>query len=146
MVSSSVNIPPGRVRGVVALSAILISACSGLRLPQPLTVDATDWPMFAKYEGRLNSTPEAVTPPLKLVWDFDITGGIGNGSPLVVDSVLIVGNLRGELYAINAYTGKRIGWVDLGDAIQGSPVIDANVALVALSNTELSLVAFDLVE
>jgi outer membrane protein assembly factor BamB len=87
-----------------------------------------------------------VPPPLTLEWDYDITGGIGNGSPLIVDSVLMIGNLRGELYAINAYTGKRMGWVDLGDAIQGTPIIDGNVAIVTLSNTDLSLVAFNLSE
>ena len=126
------------------LAAVLFCGCSGLRLQETLKADASDWTMFAKEETRVNSTHEAVTPPLTLEWQYDISGGVGNGSPLVVDSVLMIGNLRGELCAINAYTGKRIGWVDLGDAIQGAPVIDGNDALVCLSNTELSLVRFDL--
>ncbi|MBM2840566.1 MAG: 3 protein [Bacteroidetes bacterium] len=126
--------------------AAMFYACSGLRLPQPLSVDDSDWPMFGKYESRINATSEIITPPLTLSWDYDITGGIGNGSPLVIDSVLIVGNLRGELWAINAYTGKRIGWIDLGDAIQGTPVIDGSIAIISLSNSDLSLIAFDLEE
>ena len=102
--------------------------------------------MFGKSEARMDATRETITPPLTLAWDYDVTGGIGKGSPLVVDSVLLVGNMRGELHAVNSYTGKRIGWVDLGDAIESSPALDGNIAIVSLSNTRLSLVAFDLIE
>lgn len=146
MISSGVNKQVCRMRCTVFILAAMFGACSGLRLPQPLSVDGSDWSMFGKYESRINATAEAIMPPLTLAWDYDITGGIGNGSPLVVDSVLIVGNLRGELYAINAYTGKRIGWIDLGDAIQGAPIIDGNTAILALSNTDLSLISFNLEE
>jgi outer membrane protein assembly factor BamB len=146
MTSHSSTISSLPIRSGLLLATLLFNACSGLRLPQPLAVDTSDWAMFAKYASRVNATSETVPPPLTLEWEYDITGGIGNSSPLVVDSVLMIGNLRGELYAINAYTGKRIGWVDLGDAIQGTPIIDGNVAIVTLSNTDLSLVAFDLSE
>lgn len=146
MISHIPSIGALPIRYGVLFATLLLGACGGLRLPEPVTVDSSDWAMFAKYESRLNATNETVPPPLTLEWEYDISGGIGNGSPLIVDSVLIIGNLRGELYAINAYNGKRIGWIDLGDAIQGTPVIDANVAIVTLSNTDLSLVAFDLSE
>ena len=46
----------------------------------------------------MDATRETITPPLTLAWDYDVTGGIGKGSPLVVDSVLLVGNMRGELH------------------------------------------------
>ena len=131
-------------RNSALIVATLFGACSGLKLSQPLASDASEWRMFARYETRVNATGETVNPPLTLEWQYDVTGGIGNGSPLIVDSVLIVGNLRGELYAINTNNGKRLGWIDLGDAIQNSPVIDGNVAIVSLSNTEFSLVGFDL--
>lgn len=140
------NISARWINSIVIALVMYMGACSGLRIPQPLSEDASDWTMFAKHETRHNATTESITPPLVPVWSYDITGGIGNGSPLIIDSVLVIGNLRGELYGLNAFTGKRIGWIDLGDAIQGSPVVDGNVAIVALSNTELSLVAFDLVE
>jgi eukaryotic-like serine/threonine-protein kinase len=125
---------------------VLLSACSGLHLAQPLKEGASDWTMLAKAETRTSATRESVTPPLSLAWEYDMSGGIGNGCPIVIDSVLLIGNLRGELHGINAYTGKRIGWIDLGEAIQGAPAVDGSVAFVALSNTERSLVAFDLLD
>lgn len=131
---------------IAVLCATLVGGCSGLRLPHPLSIGPSDWTMFGKTGERMDATTETITPPLTLAWDYDVTGGIGKGSPLVVDSVLLVGNMRGELHAVNSYTGKRIGWVDLGDAIESSPTLDGNIAVVSLSNTRLSLVAFDLLE
>ena len=129
-----------------AMLAVLVASCTGLRLENRLKVNGSDWPTFGRQNSHPNATPEILVPPLVVEWEHDITGGIGSGSPLLVDSILLVGNLRGELYAIHAYTGKRKGWVDLGDAIEGSPVVDDNVVFAAASNTEQSLVAYDIVE
>ena len=134
------------LRGVAITATASLCACSGLHLAEPLKVGASDWAMLANSKTRINATTESVVPPLALAWDYDVSGGIGNGCPVVIDSVLFIGNLRGELHAINAYTGKRIGWIDLGEAIQGAPAIEDNIAIVALSNTTQSLVAFDLLE
>ena len=131
---------------LVAVSLFYAAGCGGLKLADTLRTSPSDWPTFAGQESRTNATSEQIQPPLKLAWEYDISGGIGNGSPLVVDSVLLVGNLRGELYAISLVTGKRIGWVTLGDAIQGSPAIDHNTAIVAVSNSRESLISYNLIE
>jgi outer membrane protein assembly factor BamB len=127
--------------GIVILFA---AGCSGLKLEQTLKVDGSDWLMLARTEARVNATPEIVVPPLSVDWQYDVTGGIGGGSPLIVDSVLLIGNLRGELHAVNSITGHRLGWVDLGEAIEGSPILDHGVAVVAISNSRESLLALDL--
>ena len=134
------------MKRLTALSLLLFSSCAGLKLSDPLKVSLRDWPTFGNTQQRINATNELVAPPLTLVWEQDITSGMGNGSPIIIDSTVIVTNMRGEMYAINASTGKRIGWVTLGDAIQGSPVIDGNVAYIAVANSRESLVAFDLLE
>lgn len=128
----------------MSMVSVLGAGCSGLKLEQALKVSSADWPMFARTETRVNATSEVIVPPLSIEWQYDMTGGIGGGSPLVVDSVLLVGNLRGELHAVNSFTGKRLGWVDLGEAIEGSPILDHGIAIVAISNSRESLLAFDL--
>jgi outer membrane protein assembly factor BamB len=125
--------------------AWLLGSCSHLKLDRPLRVSEADWPTYGGDAGRSNRTEETLKPPLSLVWKNDVTGGIGNGAPLVVDSFIIVGTLRGELHVLNALTGKRKGWIGLGDAIQGSPVVDKNIVYAATSNSDESLVAFDVV-
>jgi outer membrane protein assembly factor BamB len=128
------------------LVATAIAGCGGLRLSTPLHVHEGDFFMYGRSRERVNRLPVLITPPLTLEWTQDVTAGFGDGSPVLVDSVLFVGNLRGELYALNGRTGTRIGWVGLGNAIQGSPLIDGNLAIVALSGTREALVAYDLLE
>ncbi len=132
------------VRTAIALSVCTLAGCTGLKVDRPLNALEGDWLTFGGDNERSNVARAEVKPPLALEWVNDITGGIGNGSLLVVDSTLIIGNLRGELYAINVNTGKRYGWVDLGEAIQGSPVVDDGTAFIAATNTVESLIAYDL--
>jgi len=102
--------------------------------------------MYGRSRERVNRPPVLIAPPLTLEWTQDLTAGIGDGSPVLVDSMLFVGNLRGELYALNARTGIRVGWVALGNAIQGTPLINGNLAIVALSGPHEALLAYDLLE
>jgi len=123
---------------------VTIWGCGGLRIERSLQQREGDWPTFAGSPSRTALSDRAIVPPLVQQWEFDVTAGIGNGSPLMVDGTLLIGNLRGELFAADGRTGKRIGWVRLGDAIQGSPVVDGNMVYIALSNSSESLLAFDL--
>ncbi len=132
------------VAAVALAGGAILWGCSGIRIERPLRQHAGDWPTFARSPSRAARADQALIPPLVEQWEFDVTAGIGNGSPVMVDSTLIVGNLRGELYAADGRTGKRIGWIKLGEAIQGSPVVDGSMVYVAVSNSDESLVAFNL--
>jgi outer membrane protein assembly factor BamB len=134
------------MRKLLLILLLLVAGCSGLRLPYSPAPDRSDWPMFGADPSRGSTAPDALTPPLTLAWKADLTGGIGQGSPVIVDSTLFIGNLRGELYGINVRSGQRRGWLSLGEAIEGSPAVGGSVVVVALTNTPLSLVAFDLIE
>lgn len=129
---------------LVALGLLALPGCAGLRIPDSLRIDEHDWPFFGRTQTRTNATDEILTPPLQLVWEQDITTGMGFGSPIVIDSIVIITNMKGELLALNANTGKKFGWVTLGDAMHGSPVLENNIAYVAVTNSRESLVAFDL--
>lgn len=126
---------------------VLVAAgCSGLRIPSALKMNEGDWPVFGRTPQRVNATTEAVIPPLRVEWEQDISSGMGYGSPIIIDSLLIATNMRGELFIINANTGKRLGWVSIGEAIHGSPVVEGNTVYLALANTRESLVAYNLLE
>ncbi len=133
----------------VTIAALLIgvlAGCGGLRLPYPLRDQEADIRTFNGNTLRNNDRQPISDPPLFLEWEQNLTAGFGEGAPLLVDSVLFLGNLRGELYAFDARTGKRYGWVGLGGAIHGAPVIDGNLAIVPLVGSRESLVAYDLLE
>ncbi|MBX2992708.1 MAG: PQQ-binding-like beta-propeller repeat protein [Bacteroidetes bacterium] len=124
----------------------LAIGCGGLRIPPPFKAGNDSWGMFGGTPGRTNVAEQSVQPPLTLAWQHDITSGMGSGSPLVIGNVVLVTNLRGELHGIDAETGKRIGWLNIGDAIKGSPAVDGNVVYIAIANSRESLVAYDLLE
>ncbi len=130
----------------VLLGTVLLVQCSSIHLDRALKHQPEAWPMYGRVPSRTNTTREILRPPLEVAWEQDISGGVGNGSPVLADSLVLVGTMRGELYAINAFTGKRYGWVDFGEAIHGAPVITENTAIVACSYTQESLSAFNLTE
>ncbi len=131
----------------LAPAALLLSAgCGSMRLSQIPLAREGDWPMFEMTAQHVPVSPTQPVPPLVLEWDQDVQAGIGSGSPVVVDSIVYIGNLRGDLQALHVRTGKRIGSANFGDAIQGSPVIRGRTAYLAFANTRESLVAFDLVD
>lgn len=128
------------------MTVALLGGCNTLQMGKTLHVTERDWPMFGRSAERAGAAGDRLSFPLTTRWEHDISGGIGNGSPVVVDSFLFVGNLRGELHVINAFSGKRLGWFDLGEAIQGSPIVDGSYVYLAYSNTGESLVSFDMTE
>ncbi len=134
------------LRHTVLLLPLLAVGCGGLRIPPPFKAESDSWGMFGRTPGRTNVAEQGVEPPLKLAWERDITSGMGAGSPLVIGNVVLATNLRGELHGIDAKTGKRIGWLNIGDAIKGSPAVDGNVLYIAIANSRESLVAYDLLD
>ena len=133
-----------RSRLLSLVPLLLIAGCGGLRMDRYLHPRSDDWPTFARTAGHAASASGTLSPPLTLAWSQDIAAGMGNGSPVVMDSIVFVGTLRGELCALSVSTGKQIGSISLGEAIQGSPVIDGSVAFVPVSNSQQSITAFDL--
>lgn len=129
---------------MVIILCLIFSNCAGLKLAGPFKPKEGDWRTFGRTSSRVNATNEVVAPPLQLAWEQDITSAMGSGSPIVIDSTVLVTNLRGELYCFNLNTGKRLGWVTLGEAIQSSPAIGDEIAYVAAANTRESLIAYDL--
>lgn len=119
-------------------------SCSHLKLDRSIRMSEADWPTYGRNIGRSNMTVESVRPPLVIAWTNDVTGGFGNGSPVVVDNLLVVGTLRGEVHVFDVRTGDREGWLSFGDAIQGSPIVKGDIVYVAVSNSEESLVAYNL--
>ena len=130
----------------IAAALLLLSGCGGLRLDRAPVPHPDDWPTLARNAERDASVPAPLPPPLRRIWAEDVSAGIGSGSPVVVGGILFVATQRGELCAFDPRTGDRIGGSRFGESIEGSPVIDSNLALIPLSNARESLVAFNLVK
>ena len=123
----------------------LLGGCSYLRLQQVPLPSPEDWTMYGGGIGRTNVAHSSVDPPLTPLWEYDASAGFSPFSGAVVGNYLFVGNLSGEVHVVDIPTGRGMGKYDFGTAIIGTPVVDRDVMYLALSRTDESLLAYNLV-
>lgn len=123
----------------------MIQGCSYLRFPQSIVSRPQDWTMYGGSPARTNNAHAIVEPPLSVAWEYDASSGFSPYAAASSDSVLFVGNLQGEVHAINIRTGRGFGSHDFGSAIVGTPLIDNEILYVALAHDDESIVAYNLV-
>ncbi len=122
------------------------SGCTVIELSAPLKLSPADWTMFGKeYRHSHRDTESSFTFPLRVLWNYDASAGFGNGSPVVVDSVLFIGTLQGEMHAVNAISGKRIGYIKTGSALYGAPAAAETKLYFPAASGKSSVIALDLV-
>ena len=90
-----------------ALAAVLVLGCATARFPRVMTIGEDDWSTEAGDPARANAVQAKLNPPYKILWEFDSKAGI-RSVPLVRDSIVILGNMRGELVLFDMGTGKAL--------------------------------------
>jgi outer membrane protein assembly factor BamB len=82
---------------------------------------------------------------VELAWHFD-PGVAINASPAVVDGIAYVGDVAGNVYALDTYNGGLLWNYTLasGAAIEGSPAVDVSRGLVFVSASDGTLTAIHL--
>jgi outer membrane protein assembly factor BamB len=134
-----------QIRYLFIILVLLLSHCgSAIHIEYAIRSREQDWLAFGGNAQHTNQSASVLTPPLKLAWEYDASGGFGPGSPLVIDSIVFVGTLNGELHAVNINTGSRIGYISTDGSIVGAPVIDEGRIIVAVALGDYTLAAFDL--
>lgn len=123
---------------------VLAEGCGGLHVGRPILARSDDWQTYGRSPLHASSVDAGIVLPLTLAWDYDVSAGTANGAPVIADSMVVVGTMRGEIHAVRLSDGKRIGWVALGDAIHGTPVISGAMLFVPLANSKESVVAYEL--
>jgi outer membrane protein assembly factor BamB len=127
------------LRAVLWTLLLLLPGCStSIRVQRNLVERPYDWVTYGGASGRTNQSPSVVTPPLKPVWEYDAVSGIA-GTPVVKDSVIVVGTLKGELHAIRLSDGEGYGFSTFESAVMGTPVLDGNYAYVATAQGKETL-------
>ncbi len=103
---------------------------------------AQDWPQFGftpaggRYNPNETTLNSSNAPYLQLLWKFPTQAPV-RSSPAVVDGVVYVGSEDGNVYAIDATTGKLV-WpkpFSTGSYVESSPAVVNGVVYVAADNT-----------
>ena len=102
----------------------------------------TNWPEFQFAPNLDGANPyENVLSPsnaanLGLLWTFT-TGSWVDSSPAVVDGVVYIGSGDGNVYALNARTGKKLWQYTTGGSVESSPAVVEGVVYVGSDDNNL---------
>ncbi|MDI6803981.1 MAG: PQQ-binding-like beta-propeller repeat protein [Bacteroidota bacterium] len=129
---------------VYFMLAINIFSCSVIKLTKQIKPQATDWIQYGGNHLRTNYSKIELTPPLVPVWEYDAEAGFGPYSLTASDSILFVGNLRGDLHLVDIQSGNKIKKQKFGTAITGPVALTTGAAYIALLNNSKTLGKFDL--
>lgn len=129
--------------GSLFVFGLIFVSCAGLRISSGLALDHSAWQMYGK-DSRHNSMSMTASSGLEKIWGCDVDAGIGNCSPTIENEIVYVGNLKGEIHAIDLYTGKELASKSFGGAIFGSPVLSDSMMVVASSQSTKNILVYDL--
>ncbi len=89
---------------------------------------ASDWSMFKKDLSHSGFTTDAVNPPLKVEWSFNL-GFDSDSSPIIVNDVLYVGSNYG-IHAIDAKTGRELWRNQTNGFVKSAPTVADGVLYI----------------
>jgi len=109
--------------------------------PEP--ADLSDWPVFMYNDQNWGHHPEAIGPhgEVSVVWERDLESNQVNGSPVLANGQLYVGDGRrntdsGTLYALDPMTGETNWTVDFpGPVMSGACVADNDLVYAGAKGT-----------
>src|SRR5947209_5868055 len=92
---------------------------------------AADWPVFGHDLGNSRNAgsdgpSRAEAASMRQAWTFNSSRGDFTGTPVVAAGTLVAGTNLGEVFALEAATGKVLWSRDAGAPINGSAAIDLN--------------------
>lgn len=115
------------MRFLLIIISIFIAGCSGITVDKEIKVNPDDWVMSGGSPGQQNRSAYILVPPLNIMWDYNIEGGVGPSGIAASDAVVFVNALQGELFTFDVNTGGKIGNLKfLGKDCSTSPLISGN--------------------
>lgn len=127
---------------LAALVLVLLAAvgCEGLRVTRPAS---GAWQQAGGGPERTRAA-EPLAPPLTRAWEQNAQAAFGADAVAGGGGTVVVATRKGEVYAFEAATGDRIGYVELGESVEGAPALDGSTLYAATSGRRGRVVAYDL--
>jgi outer membrane protein assembly factor BamB len=134
------------LKRIIFFAVIIFSSCSGIKVSKDIIISEGDWIMAGGSPEQTNASAYELSPPLELMWDYNLDGGSGKNSITVSDAVVFVTTMPGEMYSIDISSGGKIGKLNfLGKDAQTAPVILGNdVILSYAGDKKYSLCLYDM--
>ncbi len=128
-----------RALGFVLAMAVL-SGCGGLSVTRPAS---GEWQQAGGGVER-SRVAAALSAPLAEAWQDNAQAAFGAESVVGGGGVVYVGTRQGEVLGYEVETGKRIGYLEVGDSVEGPLAVDGTTLYVASTGTRGDVQAHDL--
>ncbi len=100
--------------------------------------DTVDWPLFGRVEQRTHYIADAPDPPFHMLWEF-FARQLIEFPPLLQDGFVIVVNKTGDLFVIEAQSGKVRRRSNLGNDVTSPAYADGVVYAAQLDGSLIAL-------
>jgi len=121
---------------IAAVVCVLLSIAtfSATAFASETSSASEDWPMYRHDPGHTGYTTVAGPSKPNVLWSFSTSGNPVDSSPAVADGKLYVGSENGNIYCLDAQTGRQI-WLNFKiDSATHSPAISNGFLYICDSN------------
>lgn len=123
---------------------VLNVGCQTIQFDRPTAVTEKDWLVDGQTQNKSRSTAEGVDLPLSIFWEYNAAAAFGPGSALLLDDVVLVGTMKGEVHTVELSSGKKQGYRNFGEGIEATTAINSGILFVPSALGKHVLVAFNL--
>jgi outer membrane protein assembly factor BamB len=124
-------------------SAFVFLSCGSFRLSSAPNGAGENWRMFGRDCGH-DSMVNIPTTSIENLWKRSLDAGFGYFSPTIVNGIVFVSTLKGDVYMLDAKNGAKIGSKSFGGAIFSGPVISDTLMVLASSQSKKNLLVYQL--
>lgn len=108
---------------ILSITFITFAGCTKPLILKNIIADKPGNFMYGTTEERNFYVPELLSDSLELNWIAETEGGFGNNSVVIYDTLIVVGDLAGVLYAFGGSLGNLIGKEKFKGSISVAPVL-----------------------
>ncbi|MBC7288450.1 MAG: PQQ-like beta-propeller repeat protein, partial [Armatimonadetes bacterium] len=113
-------------------ASIVLRAAAALALVAWVAEGAAEWPTFRADIGRTGRAEQALSENPSVLWACDLGGSV-DGSPVVLDQRVFVGNSHGRFACVAAADGKLLWDTHLDGAVCSAAAADGQRIVVGTS-------------
>ncbi|MEM1096766.1 MAG: PQQ-binding-like beta-propeller repeat protein [Bacteroidota bacterium] len=119
---------------------LVVAGCSSLQI-DTLQLDRDAPPESWRQSGQVDV---AIQLPLEEVWRYNGGAGFGPEALMVSGKVIFISNRKGEVHAVDAETGKKLGLEEFGESVESATMTDGRYLYLASTKGRRKVFAYDM--
>jgi len=132
------------MKKIILLPLLTLISCSSFKLEKNIILGEFNWVQSGNSPEKSNVAYFDVSPPFQLAWTYNAGAGFSHSPMLIVDGILLISTLNGEIHFVDIETGKKLGVIEAESAVSGTPALYKNKLIIPSAYGKNTLQSFDL--